>query len=55
MKILFYQDGTLELNLNGLLSGPSAIANDNLTLREGNAQFRIVGEAIRYSSAYDQL
>jgi len=55
MKILFYEDDSLDFNLDGLLSGVNAAINQSLTLIRGNARFRIIGDTIRYDESYRQL
>ncbi len=55
MKILFYQDDTLDLNLDGLVTGLNSASNGRITFREGTARFHISGSSIRYSGSYEQL
>jgi len=53
MKILLYQDNTLNLNLDAICSGLRAITN--LEVARGRAQFRIKGRAVRFPATYEQL
>lgn len=55
MKILFYQDDTLDLNLDGLVTGLNSASNGRISFREGTARFQIFGSSIQYSGSYEQL
>jgi len=48
MKILLYQDETLNLNLNGLCEGLNRITNDDFYLAVGRTAFNLKPRSIRY-------
>ena len=55
MKVLFYQDDTLDLNLDGLVTGLNSAGDGRINFRQGSARFQISGSSIRYSGTYQQL
>lgn len=55
MKILLFQDETLNVNLDAVASGVSAADNSSLKASRGETAFRIRGSVIRYAEFYEQL
>jgi nucleotide-binding universal stress UspA family protein len=55
MKILVYEDETLEMNLDAVSSGLNAASGSVLDVQKGKAKFRIAGHTIYYPDSYDGL
>ncbi len=55
MKVLLYKDSTIDLNLDGLLSGLNAVSDKKIAFKKGKKQFHISGQSIRFARLYKQL
>jgi hypothetical protein len=55
MKVLLYQDDTLNLNLDALSLGLSTVNDSSLQVNEGKVAFRVEGDTLRHPESYEQL
>jgi hypothetical protein len=55
MKVLLYKDNTIDLNLDGLMSGLNAASDKTITFKKGKKRFHISGQSIRFARLYKHL
>ena len=55
MRVLLFADDTVDLNIDGLVSGLNVGGKDYVTFRKGRSRFNVAGSFIKYAHSYELL